>query len=764
VAIYSPSLNRAEREGSILKLTFLGANRNVTGSRYCLEVAKTRLMIDCGMVQEREFLARNWEPCPVPAESVDAIALTHAHVDHIGLIPKFVKDGFRGPIFATKPTVDLAGLMLTDAARIQEEDAKYKKRRHRKEGRKGPRPEVPLFTENDAHNALKLFRGVDYDSPTRIGEGVNVTWQDAGHILGSASLEVSAAEKNLERTFVFSGDIGQQGKPLIGDPTLFERADYVVMESTYGDRDHVQQEGIEEQLEHIANETLSRGGNLVIPVFAVERAQEMMYFLSRLVHGNRIADVPIFLDSPMAYDATEIFRKYEHWLDAETRTLIEADEPPLHFPGLKLVRTTEQSKAINVIDTPCIIMAPAGMCQAGRIKHHLKANVGRADSTILFVGFQARGTLGRRLLSGEREVRIHGRQYQVSAQIEQMFGLSGHADRTGLLTWLGHFKRQPRKVFLTHGEEDAALSFQQTVHEKLGFEVSVPEFGEVFEIEDDGPSFVDRSGHQASSAVHCEVGKPRQDVGGNRQGETQLNVEATQSGLANLEHPDLEFLDAAKRRPVTFLHEDPWRVMRIQSDTMQGIEVMSRALQGRRRAVAVFGSARLPASDPAYQHARETCRLLGERGFAIITGGGPGIMEAANRGARDAASLSIGLNIKLPHEQALNPYCDASYTCHYFFVRKMMFAKYSRGFLIFPGGFGTLDELFESLTLIQTGKLAEFPVVLAGTEYWKPVIDWMKSTVLEKGCIDEEDIGRFRVLDEPSEIAAWLDETIDGQV
>lgn len=757
-----PSRISLDGEIQTLNLTFLGANRNVTGSRYCLEAGNTKLMIDCGMVQEREFLARNWKPCPIPAQDMDAIALTHAHVDHVGLIPKFVKDGFRGPIYATEPTVDLAELMLRDAARIQEEDAKYKKRRHRKEGRKGPRPEVPLFTDHDVDDALRLFSGIRYDAPTTVGDGITVTWRDAGHILGSASLEVAAAERRLERTFIFSGDLGQPGKPLIGDPTYFERADYVVMESTYGDRDHPPHQGMEEQLERIVNQTLSRGGNLVIPVFAVERAQEMTYFLSRLSHGGRIPDVPIFLDSPMAYDATEIFRKYESWLDDETRALIKADEPPLRFPGFKLVRTTEQSKAINRLDTPCIIMAPAGMCQAGRIKHHLRANLGRADSTILFVGFQARGTLGRRLLSGEEEVRIHGRQFRVAAQIEQMFGLSGHADRTGLLTWLEHFRQPPRKVFLTHGEEDAALSMQKAVQEKLGFDVSVPDYGDMFEVEDDGPSLIGVE-NTSSFVKHPQVARSEQTSADDVKKSLRPELGSSQTFPPSVEHPDLEFLDSVKRRPVSFLHEDPWRVLRIQSDTIQGIEVMSRALQGRRRAIAVFGSSRLPTSDPAYQFARKTCRLLGERGFAIITGGGPGIMEAANRGAQDAESLSIGLNIRLQHEQPSNAFCDASYTCHYFFVRKMMFAKYSRGFLIFPGGFGTLDELFESLTLIQTGKLAEFPVVLAGSEYWKPAIDWMQTTVLEKGCIDDEDIGRFHILDEPNDIADLLDQTIDGQ-
>ncbi len=745
-----------------MNLTFLGANRNVTGSRYCLEACGHRLMIDCGMVQEREFLSRNWQSCPLPADNIDALVLTHAHIDHIGLIPKFVADGFRGRIYATKPTVALADVMLRDAAKIQAEDAKYKRRRHRKEGRTGPHPVVPLFSEQDVEQALPLFRGVNYRAPTEIMPGITVTWHDAGHILGSASLEIVVQESGRQRTILFSGDLGQHDKPLLHDPTYFRNADYVVMESTYGDRDHEARGNgnVEQQLETIVNETIGRGGNLVIPVFAVERAQEMMFFLSRLIHRNRIPQVPVFLDSPMAHDVTTIFRRFTDWLDEETLRAIKADEPPLRFPGLKMTRTVEESKAINQLQTPAIIMAPSGMCTAGRIKHHLRSNLRRPESTILFVGFQAAGTLGRRLLSGEKEVRIHGHQYSVDARIEQVFGLSGHADRTGLLQWLNHLEQPPRQLFLTHGEEQVALELQHSIETRFGFKVRVPSYGEQHTFDDEGPSLVATDAPNAVAVTRVALGDIPPSEGGGEAIAEPVNVD--EIFPARPQDPDLEFLDSSARRPISFLHEDPWRVLRIQSDLIQGIEVMTRALSGRRRTVAIFGSARLPETDPTYELAQHTAQRLGQRGFAIITGGGPGIMEAGNRGARDAGSPSIGLNIELPHEQTLNPYCDASYTCRYFFVRKMMFAKYAHGFLIFPGGFGTFDEFFESLTLIQTQKLAAFPVVLVGSDFWRPMVDWLRTTVLEKGCIDHQDVERFRIMDDPEEIAAWLDQTIDG--
>lgn len=744
-----------------MKITFLGANRNVTGSRYSLEVGGRRIMIDCGLTQEREFLSRNWECCPIAPEKFDALVVTHAHIDHTGLIPKFVADGFRGNIYATRPTVALADVMLKDSAHIQAEDVKYKRRRHRKEGRTGPHPIKPLYTDDDVAKSLQRFRGVDYRVPTEIVDGITVTWHDAGHILGSASLEIVAREGKQRRTIVFSGDLGQHDKPLIHDPTCFRRADYVVMESTYGDRDHEPHGATEDQLEQIINQTISAGGNLVIPVFAVERAQEMMYYIGRLVRQDRIPNVPVFLDSPMAYDVTNLFRRFQSWLDDETRAAIESDQPPLQFPGLSMTRTTQESKAINHLNQPCIVMAPAGMCNAGRIKHHLRNNIRRAESTILFVGFQAEGTLGRHLISGAREVRIHGRQYHVNAKIEQIFGLSGHADRTGLLQWLECLEKPPRNVFLTHGEERSAIALKGTIESKLGMKVIIPDYESEYDLTNHEASLV---GEGENIAV-ARAPLPTYDLSHDfRKRQTETVAEAIRADElfpVVAQHSDSEFLDSSVHRPIDFLREDPWRVLRIQSDLTQAIETMARALNGRRRSVSVFGSARLPESDPTYQLAHRTSQLLGERGFAIITGGGPGIMEAGNRGARDAGAPSIGLNIELPKEQKPNPYCDTNFTCRYFFIRKMMFAKYSRGFVIFPGGFGTLDECFEALTLIQTSKLSRFPVVLVGSVYWDPLVDWLNQVVQEKGCIDQTDLQEFRVMDDPVDIADWLDSRID---
>jgi metallo-beta-lactamase family protein len=728
-----------------MKLTFLGANRQVTGSRYCLEANGARLMIDCGLVQERAFQDRNWEPCSIDPKSFDALLITHAHIDHIGLIPKFVKDGFHSTIYATHPTVALADVMLRDSAKIQTEDAEYKKRRHRKEGRRGRHPEVPLYVVDDVVKTLPLFEGVDYRTPVRIAEGVTATWHDAGHILGSAMIEIAVTENGETRKIVFSGDIGQPGKPLISDPSTFKHADYVIMESTYGERDHVRNGNIEDQLEVIIRETVGRGGNVVIPVFAVERAQELMYYISRLVHADRIPDIPIFLDSPMASDVTNIFRKHRHWLDDETRELISSKEPPLQFPGLKITRSTEESISINRIITPCIIMAPAGMCNAGRIKHHLRLNIGRDESTILFVGHQAKGTLGRRILDGEREVRILGRTRRVYAKIKSIDGLSAHADRSGLIDWLSHLETPPRRLFLTHGEEDASLALARTIRDRLGWEATVPEYASVVDLDDEP---VDRTVQIADPSPVAAAALPIAEAA----------VPAAACSLT----ADFEFFDSSIRPGTDFLHEDPWRVFRMQSDTIQGIDVMARAFEGTRRSVAVFGSARLPEDDPVYRLARETCRRLGECGFATITGGGPGVMEAANRGARDANALSIGLNIDLPHEQRLNAFCDVSYTCRYFFVRKMLFAKYARAFVIFAGGYGTMDELFEALTLIQTERLAGFPVILVGSDYWNPLIHWLRATMYSHGCISETDLSRFVVLDSPEEVVTMLEACISA--
>ncbi len=459
-----------------MKLSFFGAARQVTGSCYCLEAGGVRLLIDCGMYQERAYLSRNWEPLPVPPESVDTLLLTHAHLDHSGLIPKLVRDGFTGRILTTSASAELAEIILTDSGHIQEEDAAFKKKRHKREGRRGRYPEIPLYTARDAREAVAQFDTVPYGEPVHLNSRVTVTYHDAGHILGSAILEIAVREDGNTRTFLFSGDLGQRDQPIIRDPSVFRRADYVIIESTYGGRNHGDASDIDDQLADAINEAVKAGGNVIIPVFAVERAQELMYRIGELLREDRVPHLMAFLDSPMAVNVTEVFRRHHECMDAEAIELLDAGERLFQFPGLKLVRHVGESKAINRICGSCIIMAGSGMCTAGRVKHHLVRNISRPQSAILFVGYQAQGTLGRRIVDGSKNVRIHGVEHEVKARVVQIHGLSAHADQTGLLEWLGHLETQPRRVFITHGEETSAQHLADAVRAKWNWEVDVPSY------------------------------------------------------------------------------------------------------------------------------------------------------------------------------------------------------------------------------------------------------------------------------------------------
>jgi metallo-beta-lactamase family protein len=459
-----------------MRLQFLGANRQVTGSRYRLDVGDLTLLIDCGMYQERSCLHRNWEPSPVEPHAIHRLLLTHAHLDHCGLIPKLVGEGYANPILATPPTIDLARIVMEDAAHIQEEDAEHKRKRHQREGRKGPHPVVPLYTAENAHAAGALFRQAQYGRPVELNDGVAVTWHDAGHILGSAMLEIFARENGRSKRIIFSGDVGEWESPLMRDPATFEQADYIIMESTYGDRDHADDGDVQEKLARIVNETAGRGGNLIIPTFAIDRAQDLLYYFSQLAGAGRIPHLGVSLDSPMAIDATTIYKTYKYLMDEETQSFVESGKHPFQFAGLHFARTRDESKRINSMDGPRIIMAGSGMCTGGRIKYHLRQNIERPESTILFVGYQAEHTLGRQIVSGAKEVRIHGRTYPVRARVERIDGLSAHADRSGLLRWLSGFTSRPKKLFLTHGEADVAASLATRIRQDLGWEVDVPEY------------------------------------------------------------------------------------------------------------------------------------------------------------------------------------------------------------------------------------------------------------------------------------------------
>jgi metallo-beta-lactamase family protein len=474
-------------------LRFFGAARNVTGSSYLVEHRDRRFLVDCGLYQERKYRERNWAAFAVDPGSIDAVLLTHAHLDHCGLLPKLVREGFSGPIYCTPATAAIARIVLLDSARIQEEDAEYKRRRHEKEGRTGPHPEEALYTEEDAERTLPLFRSVGYDTPIPVADGLSASFFEAGHILGSAMIRLqleggSAASAGSRgpggrRSIVFSGDIGQWDKPIIEDPTVFTAADYVVMESTYGDRTHEDPGEVEDLLAEAVNTTHRAGGNLLIPSFALERTQEVLYHLNRLLQANRIPHLVVFVDSPMAISVTEVFKDHPELFDDAMQEMMEAGHSPFSFSGLQMTRSVQQSKAINQIRGTSIIIAGSGMCTGGRIKHHLVHNIYRKESTILFVGYQAEGTLGRQILSGAREVRILGQNWRRKAYIRRISGFSAHADQPALLRWLGGLKRPPRKLFLTHGEAGAIQTLAGKIEQEKGWKPLAPEYGQRFELD-----------------------------------------------------------------------------------------------------------------------------------------------------------------------------------------------------------------------------------------------------------------------------------------
>lgn len=455
-----------------MNLTFCGAARSVTGSCYLLTTDVAKVLVDCGLFQERAFEGRNWEPFPFKPSELDAVLLTHAHIDHIGRLPLLIKGGFKGKILATPATADLVELLLLDSAHIQEEDAKYKTKRHRREGRAMPDTQ-PLYTTKDAEAVLDRLEPVAYHRTVAVAEGVKAVWHDAGHMLGSGHLAVTAEGKKV----VFSGDVGVPGRVILRDPEPFDQADVMICESTYGNRVHESLAFAEERLAEIINATLDRGGNVVIPSFAVGRTQTLLYFMRKLMEADRIPPVVTFVDSPMAIKATQILTKHAECYDAEAKALADAGLDPVGFEPLHFSSTTSSSKAINRV-RGCVIISASGMCTAGRIKHHLAHNIVSTRNTILFVGYQAQHTLGRQILEGKDPVRILGEERPVRAHIEKINGLSGHADKEMLLDWLGCLDNPPKQLFLTHGDEQVALEFAETIKERLGWAAAVPEYGE----------------------------------------------------------------------------------------------------------------------------------------------------------------------------------------------------------------------------------------------------------------------------------------------
>ena len=465
-----------------MKMQFLGAARTVTGSSILLDTGSERLLVDCGLYQgtheleERNYLGFDY----VPAE-IDFVLLTHAHIDHSGLLPRLWKLGFRGKILSTRATVDMCQVMLLDSASIHERDAQTRSRRRKKEGL--PARE-PLYVMSDAQGVIHHFEGHPYNEKTQISRGLSVRFRDAGHILGSSSVELWVSDPRQGQVKLgFSGDLGNHPVPILREPQPVEDVDYLVIESTYGDRLHEHQDGKVDLLRQIVSETVDRGGRLIIPAFAVGRTQELLYYLNELIEGRQIPPLPVFVDSPMAVSATEIYRSHTECYDDEARALLARHDSPFDFPGLEFTRELEESKRLNDLREPCVIISASGMATHGRIRHHLLRGLSHEKNTVLFVGFQAMGTLGRQLVDGAKSVRIFGEEIQVRAQVRTVSGFSAHADRNGLLHWLQGVSGEPQMVYVNHGEEDQSLAFAETVHRELGLGTTVPETKLVYELE-----------------------------------------------------------------------------------------------------------------------------------------------------------------------------------------------------------------------------------------------------------------------------------------
>ena len=476
-----------------MKITFLGATQMVTGSNFLVETAGKKFLVDCGMFQGREELEEeNYNPFDYDPKEIDFMLLTHAHIDHSGRTPKLYNEGFSGPIYAQKATCDLCSIMLPDSGHIQEMEAEWK---NKKRLRKGQETKPPLYTAEDAIKSQELFVPVKYDEIIQVDENIFVRFNDAGHMLGSSIIEVWTKEDGKETKTVFSGDIGNNDIPLLSSPTMIESCDYLVMESTYGSRLHMKNDEKAEIFLDVVSETIDNGGTVVIPSFAVGRTQEILYELEKIKEKkhdeefNRkyktLMKVPVYVDSPLAISATEIFKKNTDLFEDEIKEKIEAGNNPLEFPGLKFTRTADESKALNESQEPSIIISASGMCDVGRIKHHLKHNIWNPKSTILFVGYQAPGTLGHSIVNGAKKVTIFGEEMAVNARIEYIEGYSGHADQEWLMNFVYSFISKPKHIFLVHGEDDSQTVLKNKILEGTGIGVSIPEYGETYELSDE---------------------------------------------------------------------------------------------------------------------------------------------------------------------------------------------------------------------------------------------------------------------------------------
>ena len=476
-----------------MKITFLGATKMVTGSNFLVEAAGKKFLVDCGMYQGKaELEIENHKPFEYNPAEIDFMLLTHAHIDHSGRIPKLYNEGFKGPIYAHKATCDLCGIMLPDSGHIQEMEAQWK---NKKRLRKGEQEVPPLYTAEDAIRSLEIFNPIKYDDIIQVDENIYVRFNDAGHMLGSSIIEIWAKEDGKETKAVFTGDLGNNDIPLLASPTMIDNCDYLVMESTYGSRVHNKNEQKAELFLDIVSETIDNGGTVVIPSFAVGRTQEILYEINKIKETRdddefrrkykTLMKAPVYVDSPLAISATEVFRQNTDLFDDEIKEEMERGDNPLEFPGLKFTPTADESRALNESKEPAIIISASGMCEVGRIKHHLKHNIWNPNSTVLFVGYQANGTLGHSIVNGADKVTIFGEEFAVNARVEYIEGYSGHADQDWLMNFIYSFISKPKHIFLVHGEEDSQEVLRDKILEQTGIGVSIPEYGETYELSEE---------------------------------------------------------------------------------------------------------------------------------------------------------------------------------------------------------------------------------------------------------------------------------------
>ena len=485
-----------------MKVKLMGAARTVTGSCYIIEAAGRRFAVDCGLHQGNEEIEkRNWDVDIYDPPGIEFILLTHAHMDHAGLIPRLVQKGFRGRIYMTPCTGNLLNIMLLDSAHIQEMEALWKSK---KRLRHGETDIAPLYVQKDAMNAFPLFSTVTYNEPFSPFPGLTVVFRDAGHILGAAMVELSLFEDGMPVKVVFSGDIGRPSQLLVRDPTVIEEADFLFMESTYGNRNHKDEGDSLSELAEAISYSYKRGQKVIIPAFAVERTQEMIYSLHLLAKDGRLPDIPVFVDSPLAIQATEIFRNCKKYMDEDTKRILENGDDPLKLPQLRYTQSTDESIAINKNEGPAIVISASGMANAGRIKHHLRHNLWREGASIVFVGFQAQGTPGRKIVDGAQKVRIFNEDVAVKAKIFTINGFSAHAGQKQLLDWFGHFKTRDLKLFLTHGEYNAQQELARLIKKRFGIEAAIPEYLEDITL---------TPGLQPEVVAYPEKAEPRIDWG-----------------------------------------------------------------------------------------------------------------------------------------------------------------------------------------------------------------------------------------------------------